>query len=185
MSRRNQIALALTLISFVILYLGLTLPALTITLSSKIVTQMGNLEGEVFNKTRSIMGTIRDLFAEDRNLVAGLILLFSVIVPVGKGLLLLIALLIRARPIAARMVNFVRRIGKWSMADVMVVAVFLTYLSTNHQEDSIRETLKVMGLSVTVNLSSQMISTLQPGFYWFLSYCLISLISMEFLKVED
>ena len=116
MSRRNQIAFALTLISFVILYLGLTLPALTITLSSKIVTQMGNLEGEVFNKTRSIMGTIRDLFAEDRNLVAGLILLFSVIVPVGKGVLLLIALLIKARPIAGRMVNFVRRIGKWSMA---------------------------------------------------------------------
>ena len=185
MSRRNQIAFALTLISFVVLYFGLTMPALTITLSSKAATSMGTMEGEVFNKTRSIVGTIRELFATNRNLVGCLILLFSVIVPVGKGVILLVALLYRSRPVAPRLVGFVRRIGKWSMADVMVVAVFLAYLSTNYQEDRIRETMKVMGMAVTVDLSSQMVSTLQAGFYWFLAYCLISLTSMEILKVDS
>ncbi len=184
MSLRNKIALALILISFIVLYLGLTMPVLNITLSSKAVTSMGELEGESLNKTRSIMSTIADLYDQDKTLVASLILLFSVIVPVTKGLLLLTALSRRSGLLARRLVAFVKRIGKWSMADVMVVAVYLTYLSTNYQESSIHEELSVIGMKVQVDLFTQMVSTLLPGFYWFLGYCLISLISLEVLKLN-
>lgn len=184
MSRRNTLALALILISFALLTLGLTLPALTITVSSKAETAMGGIEGEVLNRTRSVLGTIRDLYQEDKKLVAGLILLFGVIVPIAKGVMLLIALRNNSALLSRRLVSFVKRIGKWSMADVMVVAILLAYLSTSYQEDSIRESLSVLGMSITVDLSTQMVSALQPGFYWFLSYCIVSLVPLELMKNE-
>ena len=118
------------------------------------------------------------------NFVSGLILLFSVIVPVVKGLLVIIALGRQRAASSPQLVGFVRRIGKWSMADVMVVAVFLAFLSTNYQEDSFKDSLVVLGMSLDVEMASQMISGLEAGFWWFLTYCLISLLALEFLKLE-
>ncbi len=184
MSTRNRIALALTLLSLVALGLGLFLPALTITLDSRAVTAMGTIEGTVLDETRSILGTIRELHDDDKRLVAGLIFLFSVIVPVAKGALVLLALGRPHAPGSPRLAEFVRRIGKWSMADVMVVAVLLAYLSTHHQEDSVHQSLSVLGMKIDVQLSSQMISGLEPGYWWFAGYCIVSLVAVEFLKLE-
>ncbi len=184
MSPRNCIAMALTLLSFPMLYLGLTLPALTITLNTRASTSLGALEATVLDQTRSILGTIENLYDEKLILVASLILIFSVVVPVLKGLLVLIALLRRGASSTPRVVGFLRRIGKWSMADVMVVAVFLAYLSTRYQEDGVRESLALMGMKIDVELSSQMISSLEPGFYWFLAYCLVSLATLEILELD-
>lgn len=184
MSPRNQTALILTVLSLVALALGLTLPALTIKLDSRALTSLGAIKGTVLDQTRSILGTIRELFDDGRVLVASLILLFSVIVPVLKGLLVILALGRQRAASSTRIVGFVRRIGKWSMADVMVVAVFLAYLSTNYQEDSFRDSLSVLGMSIDVEMASRMVSGLEPGFWWFLSYCIVSLIALEFLRLE-
>jgi paraquat-inducible protein A len=184
MSLRNRIALALTLLSFILLYLGLTLPALTITLTSRAGTPMGELEATVLDQTRSILSTIENLYDEELILVASLILLFSVIVPVLKGLLVMAALGMRGGSASRRVVGILRRIGKWSMADVMVVAIFLAYLSTRYQEDGVRETLQLFGAKIEVLLSSQMISSLEPGFYWFLAYCLVSLGTLDILDLD-
>ncbi len=184
MSPRNRIALILTLLSFPVLYLGLTLPALTITMNTRASTTLGGLEATVLDQTRSILGTIENLYDDKLILVASLILLFSVVVPVLKGLLVLIALFRRNAASTPRIVGWLRRIGKWSMADVMVVAVLLAYLSTRYQEDSVHESLTMMGMKIDVDLSSQMISNLEPGFYWFLAYCLVSLGTLEILKLD-
>jgi hypothetical protein len=184
MIKRNQFAFALVLISFGLLYLGLTLPVLTITVSSKVTSAMGGLEGEVLNKTRSVIGTVKDLYDDGKLLVAGLILFFGIVVPVTKGLLLLLSLLNNGSRFACGAVGLVKRIGKWSMADVFVVAILLAYLATSYQEDSIRESLSILGAKVTVDLSTQMLSRLQPGFYWFLSYCLVSLLPLELAQIE-
>ncbi|MEO0779788.1 MAG: paraquat-inducible protein A, partial [Bacteroidota bacterium] len=60
--------------------------------------------------------------------------------------------------------QFVRAIGKWSMADVFVVGVFLAFLATRSNEN--------------IN------AALHPGFYYFLAYCLISLLAIQVMKVE-
>ncbi len=184
MSTRNRITLVLTILSFALLYLGLTFPALTITLTSKASMSMGELEAVVLDETRSLLGTIQNLYDEDRIFVASLILLFGVVVPALKGLLVVWALLTHSASSAHRLVGFLRRIGKWSMADVMVVALFLAYLSTRYQEDVTRESLSLFGAKLDVVLSSQMISSLEPGFYWFLAYCLVSLATLEILKLD-
>lgn len=74
---------------------------------------------------------------------------------------------------------FVLKSGKWSMADVMVVAIFMAYIGftgiitsqLNHLNSSVPE-LVIM----TTNGTS-----LQPGYYLFLAYTLLALILSEFL----
>jgi uncharacterized paraquat-inducible protein A len=74
---------------------------------------------------------------------------------------------------------FVLKSGKWSMADVMVVALFMAYLgfsgiiaSQLGQLTSSRQDLVIL----TTNGTS-----LQPGFYIFLTYTLLGLFFSGFL----
>ena len=60
--------------------------------------------------------------------------------------------------------NFVKAIGKWSMADVFVVGVFIAYLSTKSNEAISAE--------------------LYEGFYYFTGYCLISLAAIQAMKIS-
>jgi len=70
--------------------------------------------------------------------------------------------------------------GKWSMADVMVVAIMMTYLAFNGILDSQLAELNIKNSylsTVTTNNTS-----LQPGFVIFLSFVIYSLIMSEILK---
>jgi hypothetical protein len=74
---------------------------------------------------------------------------------------------------------FVLKSGKWSMADVMVVAIFMTYIGFNGiitnqlgQLSSSAPELKIL----TTNGTS-----LQPGYYLFLTYTLLALFLSGFL----
>ena len=58
---------------------------------------------------------------------------------------------------------FVEKSGKWSMADVFVVAVFLAYLAFSNIQSGI-----------------QTESNTLPGLYFFLSYCLLSIMASTF-----
>jgi len=154
----NIAALVLILASFGVLVPGIIKPVLTIdgSITLPLVGTM-NLGSE----TRSIMGTIEYLFETKNYLVATLILVFSVVVPIIKGLLLLVSLLPGQARFKVFLLKIVRRIGKWSMADVFVVAVFLAYLAT---------------------ASMQVFKArLEVGFYYFLTYCILSLVSTEFI----
>ena len=74
---------------------------------------------------------------------------------------------------------FVLKSGKWSMADVMVVAIFMAYTGMNgiltsqlNQLSSSRRDLEIL----TTNGTS-----LQPGYYLFLTYTLLALFFSGFL----
>jgi hypothetical protein len=74
---------------------------------------------------------------------------------------------------------FVLKSGKWSMADVMVVAIFMTYIGFNGiitnqlvQLNSATQELEIL----TTNGTS-----LQPGYYLFLTYTLLALFLSGFL----
>jgi uncharacterized paraquat-inducible protein A len=58
-------------------------------------------------------------------------------------------------------------ISKWSMADVFVVAIIVAYLAANATQQT--ETL--------FSLNAQFM----PGFFYFLSYCILSIASAQLL----
>jgi len=158
---RNVAALVLILASFGLLYPGVTLPALTLDVTPALPF-LGKMT--LLHETRSILGTVRKLHESGNDLVAGLILCFSIAVPVLKGLLLLYVLAFRKGPGRMALFRLVGAIGKWSMADVFVMGLFLAYLAGN--------------------AVSGMTAMLHRGFWYFLGYCLLSVLSAQLMRVE-
>ncbi len=105
----------LLVIAFVSLVAGLTLPIMEVT------------QFWIFGGTYSILGSIFLLLREGE-VFTGLVLFgFSVLLPAVKIVMLLWtwAQLNRGRPPPPRLTGFLELIGKWSMLDVMVVALII------------------------------------------------------------
>jgi len=127
---------------------------------------------EVYEQTRSIISSVQRLYEVGSPLPATLILLFSVIVPLGKAALVAWAMFVRDAARRARTLHFVELIAKWSMADVFVVALFIAYLAA-------KASTTVPGPSSSPALVV-FTAHFGPGFYWFTAYCLFSLASQQF-----
>jgi hypothetical protein len=134
------------------------------------------LSSALVDKELSIMATIDELWHDQRILVAFLILLFSVIVPMVKTGLVSVAYFQPGSRIESRLLSFVAKIGKWSMADVFVIAIFLAILSTNHAETTESHEFSVIGFKMGLDVSTQTLSNVGQGFYFFTAYCLLSLL---------
>lgn len=162
MNLRNIIAFIFTLTSLIILYPGLTAPILQISIAPELP-----LLGKTtfYEQTQSILQTIDTLYQTKNELVAFLILLFSVVIPVTKGVIILVVLTIKKSIIRNNLYKFVFAIGKWSMADVFVVGVFIAFLSTqsNNAIDAV----------------------LLDGFNYFVAYCIISLAGIQLVKLDN
>lgn len=117
-----------------------------------------------YEQKQTIVVTIRYLYENGGYLAATLLLLFSVCVPIGKVLLFFIAIHSHART-RERFLGFINFIGKWSMADVFVVAIYTAYLGARS--------------SVGVGQPIHFETTYGPGFYWFAAYCVISLAAQQ------
>jgi paraquat-inducible protein A len=123
---------------------------------------------EVYNQTRSIVGSVRHLYSVGSNLAATLILVFSVIVPLTKSLLVSWAVSQSNVNFRRHTLFFVEMIAKWSMADVFAVAVMIAYLAAQ--------------ASQTANPTTSLVTfqaTFGSGFYWFVGYCLVSLLVQQ------
>ena len=129
---------------------------------------------EVYTQTRSIVGSVRRLYEVGSPVPATLILLFSVIVPLGKALLVAWATFM-APAARRRTLAFVEAIAKWSMADVFVVALFIAYLAAKASTTSPNDPNATPAL---IAFTAQF----GPGFYWFTAYCLFSLASQQFTR---
>lgn len=160
MSKRNICALIFILASLLCLYPGLMFAMLTIKVG-KVVPFLGQLD--LYEATQSIMQTIESLFIDGNYLVAWLILIFSVVVPVVKIVLLLVVLLFKDLRARASILKFVSVIGKWSMADVFVVSVFMAYLAT-HSNEAVS-------------------ATLHAGYFYFTAYCVLSILGTQLIEL--
>ncbi len=120
-----------------------------------------------FDKTNSILGTARTLYDGGNRFVSILILTFSVAVPVAKGLVMLAALLPLRAATRGMLLDLASAAGKWSMADVFVIAIFIAFLGGNGLSDA-------RGL-VDIEAS------LGVGFQWFLGYCLLSIAASQLI----
>jgi hypothetical protein len=126
-------------------------------------------EVEVFQQTRSIVGSVDRLYEVGSPVPATLILLFSVIVPFAKTALVGWAMFVADDARRRRTLAFVETIAKWSMADVFVVALFITYLAAMASQ-----TAPAAGPSLLAFRAE-----FGPGFYWFAAYCVFSLASQQ------
>lgn len=94
--------------------------------------------------------------------------MFSVLFPVSKVLLSLVRIF-RSRPLESKWSKFwLLKSGKWSMADVFVVAVFLSYLAFNSMQIGVQTESKAL-----------------PGLYFFLAYCILSIGSSGLITSEE
>lgn len=152
----QRCGLLFALCSYALLWPGVTEPIMT--LSAQV--SLFGLKTQLFHETRSIWETVVKLHDLGYTPVAVLIVSFSVIIPLLKLALIistwLLPSVLRWRLIAA--------LGKWSMADVFVVAILVAFFTAK----------------ATAELSAELL----PGFYWFTAFCLCSVISGQMLTLH-
>jgi hypothetical protein len=137
--------------------------------------QQGVGDVEVYQQTRSIVGSVRQLYDVGSPVPATLILLFSVIVPLTKAALVASAVFMRNAAAQARTLKFVEAIAKWSMADVFAVALFIVYLAA-------QATQQPPGAPEAAPPLLAFTAQFGPGFYWFAAYCVFSLASQQYTR---
>ena len=124
-----------------------------------------------------IMITHEDL---QMKIVGILMVVFSVVFPVAK-LLSSVAYYYDSWSVKNnRIVQFfVLKSGKWSMTDVMIIAIFMAYIGFNGVISS--QFGKLHSADEELVLLTTNGTSLQPGFYLFLGYTLLALFLSEFV----
>lgn len=185
---KRHIGFLLNLIALALFIPGIMLPMFSLNMELAAIISQSSISSNIINKELSLLATIEELWQDHRYFVAGLIFTFSVTIPVAKTLLLLMAYIKKNTVIEKRIIALVSSIGKWSMADVFVVAIFLAVLSTDHAQTSNQEVLSLFGFQIKLLISSETVSMAGAGFYFFCGYCLLSLfgchLSQSALKNE-
>ncbi len=194
---RNKLAFSISLLSFFFLFPGIYLSMLTISTQGSVNAKVPQVQSgflgipsvqgstlkhmniKLFDTTRSILNTVRDLFNKDYFVVAGAIFLFSILIPVIKGLLLIYIFFSKNSTRRKSIFTFIKSIGKWSMCDVFIVAIFLAYLSTGATQTEHSQNVSMMGYSIHLDVLASMNAKLQIGFWCFISYCLLSLLALQ------
>lgn len=176
---RKHLSFFINLIAIGLFIPGILLPMFSLSMDMKAQVANASISSDLMNKQLSLVQTVQELYQDDRILVAALILFFSICIPILKSLLVSLAYLKRNTNFERKVYSFVSSIGKWSMADVFVVAVFLAVLSTNHAETTTSQQLVLFSFKIDLLISSQTLSAVGQGFYYFVGYCLLSLLATQ------
>ena len=171
------------LLALTMLVVGLTAPMIEIDARIKEMTFL--LIGErisfhdqvIFFQSKSIVDVVHILIETgkyDSAAVGVLILVFSIVFPVAKLLSTKAYLLGSEAWRSNRLIQFFAfKSGKWSMADVNVVAIFMAYIGFKGILDSQLENLNRQSESLASISTND--TSLQPGFILFLAYVLFGL----------
>ena len=181
-SSRTAITL-ITVSSIVLLYLGVTMPMIDIDarLNGFTMDLVGSDisfdEQYLYYQSKSILDVTEALIQGrgiDLKIVGLMILLFSIVVPFIKLVLSMLFLYVKKTRELGIVRNIIFYLGKWSMADVFVVAMFMAYIgfyglvTTQLGQIGRNQT----GFAVeTINYSQ-----LSPGALFFTTYCILSII---------
>jgi hypothetical protein len=196
---RKLLTLAMIMIALILLYPGISQPILTLsgTIEKSRIAELGveivagpdadsqtrqlltaissflgfdQIEGQllVYTNTRSIWGTVESLAGSGNMLVALLIVFFSVLLPTFKLLLQAMSLLITREDFRRPLLSLNAALSKWSMADVFVMGLLVAFLAGSSANQT--------GDMLTMHAS------LGAGFYYFLAYCLFSVMAGSILQ---
>ena len=177
---KKHLGFILNIIALALFFPGILLSMFSLKMDMAASISGSSLVSTLINKELSIMATIEELWHDQRLLVAGLIFVFSVAIPLLKSLIVTFAYFSKNRQRESRLLRFVASIGKWSMADVFVVAVFLAILSTNHADTVNTQQLAIFGFKIALDISTETLSAAGEGFYYFTGYCLLALLGSQF-----
>lgn len=192
--KRKLLVLLLIVVALGLLYPGITQPVLTLTgtVEKSKIAELGieliagegadaqtrqmltaissflgfdQIEGqlEAYNNTRSVWGTVDELSRSGNLPVAFLIVFFSLVIPVFKLLLQSCSLFIERADLRGPLLTLNAALSKWSMSDVFVMGLLVAYMAGSASGQ--------MGDLLT------MYASLEPGFYYFLTYCLFSIVA--------
>ena len=180
----RHLGLGLNVIALGLLFPGIMLPMFSLDMSlAASISGAPPLGSTLIDKELSILQTVKELWQDNRGLVALLIFVFSVCIPLLKTSLITASFFTKNPRRAFVLSNIVNIVGKWSMADVFVVAIFLAVLSTNHADTQSQQAIAVMGFKLNIGISSETLSHVGPGFYYFLGYCLISILGSQLMTL--
>lgn len=176
-----------------LLVLGVFLPMIAIDarISSMDLQLMGEsisfTDQVLYYKSKSIMEVSKVMLSQGKIKVMAvgiLVVLFSVIFPVSK-LISSLLLLFKRSLHTNKIVRFlVFKSGKWSMADVLVVAIFMAYIGftgiISSQLGQLENSIQNLDI-LTTNKSE-----LQNGFFFFMGFVILSIfISQTILKLVE
>lgn len=179
---KKHIGFLFNIIAITLFIPGIYLPIFNLHMAITAKISSSSLSSDVVNKELSLLGTISELWQDDRFLVAIMIFVFSIAIPLLKTSIITFSYFIKNTVLAKKLVNFVSVIGKWSMADVFVIAIFLAVLSTNHAETANQKQLSLFGFKLDILLSSETLSNVGMGFYYFTGYCLLSILGTQLIN---
>lgn len=145
----RYLLLGLHIVSLVLLGFGLLVDILHINISVHYI-----LDFNIFSEKRSVLGMLEKLWQDGNYWPFLLVFLFGIIVPLIKSGILFY--LLTAKKPDSKWQRFVSAISKWAMADVFAISIFVAFLGANAMESTT--------------------ATLQPGFYYFSGYVILSTI---------
>lgn len=174
----------LTVSSIVLLILGVTSPMINIDARMNAFTmyvldqQIGFDEQYLYYQSKSILEVTRTMIEQggtDLKIVGVLVLCFSILIPLIKLITTGLTLFSRRLSQSSFIKGMIFHLGKWSMADVFVVALFMAYIGFEgilaNQLEAIER--NDTGFAVeTINYSG-----LAPGALFFTTYCILSILS--------
>ena len=151
---RRLILLLFHVISLVLLGFGLVMDMLKIDITAKFFIDIN-----LFNEKRSVLGTLQTLWETANYLPFLLIFLFGIVVPLVKSGIVFYILLFKN--ISGKWQRLVSAISKWAMADVFAISIFIAFLGAKAMQNTT--------------------ASLEPGFYYFTAYVLLSAVIVGFL----
>jgi len=140
-------------------------------------------EQSLYFRSKTVLEVFQTLIEMGRpqmTVVAVLVLLFSVVFPALKMLALSACLFRPAMLRTSRIVKFFAfDVSKWSMADVMALAIFMSFVAFNGVIESGMGGLRSVVGQLVIPTNS---STILPGYYLFIGFCLASIILSKKLE---
>ncbi len=182
--------LMLVAILFILLFTGVSTPM--IDLEAKILEmsfslfdhQVGFVNQVLYFQSKSVIDVFQLMITHpdiQMKVVGILMVAFSIVFPVLK---LISSVGYYYNHWSARdnklVQFFVLKSGKWSMTDVMIIAIFMAYIGFNGIISS--QFGKLHSASDEIVLLTTNGTSLQPGFYLFLAYAILALFLSEFLS---
>jgi hypothetical protein len=179
---RRSSAIVLLLFCIVLLAGGVLTPMVEVEakISQLRLTFLGEPiafgEQVLYFQSKSVLEVFRTLITQGRPdmwIVGVLVLMFSIVFPILKILASTFCLFKPSLLLENRVARFlVLESSKWSMADVMALAIFMAFVAFNGLIANTMGGLKGTGAELAIPTDS---SKILPGYYLFLGYCMASL----------
>jgi hypothetical protein len=163
--RTRRVLFALAGVATILFAVGMAAPAMVILTIPSVSVESGKLAFVLQHEIRSILSVIAGLFSSGHWMIGVLLAAFSIVTPLIKTTLTVIATTTASSSLHGKITRFLHAIGKWAMADVFVAAVLLAYFALNSQE------------------ATKAIPC--PGLYYFVGYCLLSMVTTLLLAKLD